>query len=56
MMSLVYRNTARKPARRRLVAAANSITGSLIGKIGLAFALGVVIAGAAAKVLHLLGA
>jgi hypothetical protein len=58
MMSLVSRNilTARKARRHRPVVVANRLTASRLAKIGFAFALGVMIAAAAAKMLYLLAA
>jgi hypothetical protein len=58
MMSLVSGNisTARKGRRRRPKVVANRLTLFRIAKIGLAFALGVVIAAAAANALSWLAA
>jgi len=57
-MSLVSRNisTAPRRRRRRPVVVANRLTASRIGKMGLAFALGVAIAATAVKMLYLLAA
>ena len=58
VMSLVSRNISTAPRRRqsRPLVVVSRLTASRIAKMGLAFALGVAIAAAAAKMLYLLAA